>query len=268
MRAINTDTKPRNGSDMMTIPLDIRAKIAIATNTPLYEIVRRYVSEAIVMGKWVPGTVLPGEEALAHSFGVAVGTVRRALTDLTREGLLTRRRKTGTVVTGRAPHHSLRSFYQYFRLHGADGSLVRSTPKVLSVKVGLASDTEKKQLGLKVGAHVIRIHRLRCVGGRPVLNQRITLPEARLPGFPTQIAKVPDVIFAFLLEQYGIRVSVVHEWVTAELATPEDLRVLNLTQPAAILRIEDVTQDQTGAAIQFGVQRATTALHTYRNEIS
>src|SRR5471030_3169518 len=81
---------------------------------PLYEGVKRQISEAILLGQWAPGTVLPGEVALTQLFGVAVGTVRRALMDLTAEGLLTRRRKTGTIVTGRTPHHSLRYFFQYF----------------------------------------------------------------------------------------------------------------------------------------------------------
>ena len=75
-------------------------------------------------------------------FGVAVGTVRRALGDLTAEGMLRRRRKTGTVVTGRTPHHSLRHFFQYFRLHDRDGELVRSAAKVLSVGVARANREE------------------------------------------------------------------------------------------------------------------------------
>ena len=43
-------------------------------------------------------------------------------------------RKTGTVVTGRSPHHSLRFFFQYFRLHRADGSLVHSTSRFLIMR--------------------------------------------------------------------------------------------------------------------------------------
>ena len=71
---------------------------------PLYERVKRHMSEAILVGEWAPGTVLPSETVLAKGFGIAVGTVRRAMSDLVAEGLLSRRRKTGTVVTGpRAP---------------------------------------------------------------------------------------------------------------------------------------------------------------------
>lgn len=78
------------------------------------------------MRRWAPGAVLPGEVALAHRFGVAVGMVRRALAGLVAEGLLARRPRAGTVVTGHSPKHSLRFFFRYFRLHGVDGSLKRS----------------------------------------------------------------------------------------------------------------------------------------------
>src|ERR1700743_1397943 len=73
---------------------------------PLYEVVKRRISETILEGIWTAGQPLPGEVALAEEYGVAVGTVRRALADLTAEGMIARRRRTGTVVTGRMPQHS------------------------------------------------------------------------------------------------------------------------------------------------------------------
>ena len=71
---------------------------ADAAFTPLHERVKRQVSEEILMGRWAPGAVLPGEVALAERFGVSVGTVRRALADLVAEGLLTRRPRAGRMA--------------------------------------------------------------------------------------------------------------------------------------------------------------------------
>ena len=67
---------------------------------PLYEVVKRHISESILQGELPAGTILPSENSLAAKFGVSVGTVRKALAALTTEGMLMRRRKTGTVVTG------------------------------------------------------------------------------------------------------------------------------------------------------------------------
>lgn len=153
-------------------------------SVPLYEVVKRQITEAIMMGKWPAGTVLPSEIALSQKFGVAVGTIRRALQDLTNEGLLSRRRKTGTVVTGRTPQHSLRFFFQYFRLHGLDGSLQNSTSDILSLKRRAANEEERAGLRLDDAAEVISIHRLRSVGGKPVMHEVMALSASMLPEFP------------------------------------------------------------------------------------
>ncbi len=128
---------------------------------PLYEIVKRQITEAIMLGKLEPGSVLPSEVALSQTYGVAVGTIRRALMDLTNDGLLSRRRKTGTVVTGRKPQHSLRLFFQYFRLHGLDGSLSKSVTKVTSLATGVASADDARKLHIEEGAAIVSFHRVR-----------------------------------------------------------------------------------------------------------
>ncbi|GAB7206305.1 hypothetical protein OS21_27980 [Dickeya oryzae] len=40
---------------------------------PRYEVVKRYISESILVGELAAGTVLPSENALAADFGVSVG---------------------------------------------------------------------------------------------------------------------------------------------------------------------------------------------------
>jgi GntR family transcriptional regulator len=243
------------------------APLGETTGAPLHEVVKRRVSEAILVGEWRPGTVLPSEVALAAMFGVAVGTARRALTDLTAEGMLSRRRKTGTVVTGRTPHHSLRFFFQYFRLHDRDGGLVRSTAKVLSVGVVMANAAECSRLRLDQGAEVVRLDRLRLVAGKPIMRDCLSLPAALVPGFPTAPARVPELLFLHLVERYGIRISAVREQLTAMLADADDLRLLKLRRPAALLVIDEVAYDQSGVPVLLGTHRAITREHGYVNEV-
>ena len=234
---------------------------------PLYEVVKRHISEAILMGRWAPGTVLPGEVALAQRFGVAVGTVRRALSDLTVEGLLARRRKTGTIVTGRSPHHSLRSFFQFFRLHGRDGTVLRSQARVVDVQVTAPTASERSILGLGAEGQVLRIQRTRRIERIPVMRDRLVMDAARLADFPTAPRKVPELLYLHLLERYGIRVSAVREQVTAALADADDLKLLDLAPPAAVLVIDEVAYDQTGRPTLIGNHRARTDRHCYVNEV-
>jgi GntR family transcriptional regulator len=234
---------------------------------PLYEHVKRQIAEAILIGELPPGTVLPGEVALATQYGVAVGTIRRALADLTASGMLMRRRKTGTVVTGRASQHNLRFFFQYFRLHGEDGSLLHSEAEVLSVAIRQAEAAEAALFTVSTGEPLLCLHRVRRVGGIAVLHSRLCLVAQRVPGFPIEADKVPALIYRHLLEAYGIRIAAIREKLTAELASDEDCRLLRLASPNAVLVIDEEAYDQTGALAICSQHRATTARHHYANEI-
>ncbi len=235
---------------------------------PLYEQVKRQVSELILLGTWAPATVLPGEENLARQFGVSVGTVRRALGELTSEGLLTRRPRTGTVVTGRTPHHRLRRFFQYFRLHSEDGKLLHSTVRMISAKLDLASKQECQKLHLNPdkGCQILRLKRVRLIEGVPVMWDIFTIPEPLLPDFP--LDDVPSRLYLYLLEKYGIRISAVRESLSAELATDEDRTLLEVTGVHPIMQIEEVAFDPSGKPVSWTVHRALTNGFRYVNEVN
>jgi GntR family transcriptional regulator len=236
-------------------------------DVPLHERVKRHVSENILMGAWPPGTTLPGEEHLAAALGVAVGTVRRGLADLVAEGMISRRPKVGTVVTGRAPHHSLRFYFQYFRLHGLDGALIRSETRTLAIARRKARSREAAVLAIGADSEVIHIERVRSVAGRPVMRDIYQLSAARVPGFPERPQVLPELLYAHLLHTYGIRISAVREEIRADLATAEDRHLLALAKPAAVLVMDLVAYDQAGAAALIGEHRATTRDHRYVNEV-
>lgn len=240
--------------------------LASGDSAPLYERVKRHLSESILVGEWPPGMVLPNETALAQGFGIAVGTVRRAMSDLVAEGLLARRRKTGTVVTGRTPHHSLRFFFQYFRLHRSDGSLVKSTSQFLAVETRRPTQEEAQSLRISTGG-VVSIHRIRHADGRPVMHDRLLLAEERVPDLPRQPEQLPALLYVHLLERYGIRISAVREQITADLASDEDIALLRLGGRDAVMTINEVAYDQAGAPTILGWHRATTAAHAYVNEV-
>ncbi|MEM7444719.1 MAG: GntR family transcriptional regulator [Pseudomonadota bacterium] len=242
------------------------ADLTSTTAIPLYEQVKRQISELILVGAWAPGTVLPGEVQMAAQFGVAVGTVRRALQDLVAEGLVMRRRKTGTVVTGRTPHHSLRLFFQYFRLHGLDGSLLRSDTVTLYRVDRLANETDRQQLDLGPQDTVIELTRVRKIDGRRIMHETMAIPASRVPDLPS-VADLPPLLYLYLLEQHGIRIAAVRESIWADTATLNDARLLDLDGAQAVLVIDEVAYDQAGAPTIHAIHRAATNQHRYINEV-
>ncbi len=68
--------------------------------TYLYVKVADHLQARIGAGELAAGYRLPGEKGLADEYGVAVGTVRQALDELRRRGLVATLPAKGTFVTG------------------------------------------------------------------------------------------------------------------------------------------------------------------------
>jgi len=239
------------------------------TATPLHEQVTARIAARIADGRWPEGFVLPPEAELARQLGVSYGTIRRSMQALTQDGLVIRRRKTGTVVTGRAPRHTLDRWYNYYRLHALDGSLINTETRYIELTKGKATEAERDQLRLKPDAMVTRITRVRLYKGKPVMIDHIVLPVDRLAGFPDDISALPGHLYKWLLKTYGLRLGALREQVTARIATPQDRELLELQDagPTALLQIDEIGYDLQNDPLVIMRHSALTDEHYYVNEV-
>jgi len=81
--------------------VSVELSLDLAAATPVYEQLRSQIAGHITAGDLAPGERLPTVRALAADLGIAVNTVNRAFTELEAAGLVTTRRRIGTVVAER-----------------------------------------------------------------------------------------------------------------------------------------------------------------------
>jgi multiple sugar transport system substrate-binding protein len=74
---------------------------------PIYHQLKSLILEQIGSGLWRPGDRIPTEQELCQLYGISRSPVRQALTELAREGVLTRRPGQGTFVNTRSPGEHL-----------------------------------------------------------------------------------------------------------------------------------------------------------------
>lgn len=246
-----------------TVPF---TRLNAGEGAPLHDVIKRHISESILQGELPAGTILPSESSLAARFGVSVGTMRKALSALTTEGMLMRRRKTGTVVTGWAPLHNLSHFFQYFRLHDKTGGLLLSETLLLDYQESLATAGEAEKLQITAGDKVYRLKRLRRVNGIAAMHETLILPASRLPAFPAA-DQLPPLLYRYLFEQFDIRLAAVREQIIATLANEEDATLLELTLPQAVMVIDEVSFDQSAIPVILAHHRYSTEHFMYVNEI-
>src|SRR5947207_1993003 len=111
---------------------------------PLNEQVRQRLIEGISALEWRAGEAIPPEDALARSFGVAIGTVRKAVDSLVAERALVRRQGKGTFVTA---HDGGRLLFHFFHIVERDGPKTYPEVRTLSFARARASAHEARALG-------------------------------------------------------------------------------------------------------------------------
>lgn len=139
---------------------------------PVHMQISELLIREIGSGRLADGARLPPEREMASAMGVAVGTVRRALLDLTEQGLLERIQGSGNYVRAKGDAVGV---YAFFRLELTDGGGL-PTADILSVDL-VAKPSDLPPFGASNHAH--RIRRLRRLNGVAAALEEIWLDGDR-----------------------------------------------------------------------------------------
>jgi GntR family transcriptional regulator len=143
-------------------------RMASGSALPKYVQVSEMLIRDIAAGHLADGVRLPPERDMAVELGISVGTLRKALLDLTDKGLLERVQGSGNYVRNRA---DVNSVYTLFRLEKVQGGGL-PTAEVLSVE-RLNKPKDAPDFGPSDEAH--RIRRLRYLDGDLIALEEIWL---------------------------------------------------------------------------------------------
>jgi GntR family transcriptional regulator len=234
--------------------------------SPAFVRLARYIHDRIIAGEWLPGQVLPGEEALAQDMKVSVGTVRKAFDVLSGQGLVTRHRGRGTFVTRATNERAFTSFYRL--TDRADG--VRRLPQdTLLLRERVAADAdERAALKLDAGALVYRLRRLRVLDDTPLVLETISFPFARVGNKEWGADGAPfHLVYSFLEQQCGISVSRVEDRLRACLLPKKVAKDFGLPAGHPVLLSLRTGFDLRGEPVEFRSSWMATDTHDYLSEL-
>jgi GntR family transcriptional regulator len=225
---------------------------------PLYRQVYEALRHRLDDGTYRPGQQLPTEPVLAAEMGVHRLTVRRAVEELSREGLLQARQGVGTFASPQAIPLAVTvpltraEFDSSVRAQLiSDGR--QYADRLLSTQVGADPDARRQ---LRAG----RL-RLRKVDSGLVVDGEMWIcstawgPDRLLDGIASQWRET-DGIYGFLLDR-SVKLS--HRWrsFSAEAASAADARTLGVKPGSPLLVREGLTADAvTGKAVLWIRRRA------------
>lgn len=165
---------------------------------PLHQQISEMLIREIAAGRMMDGEKLPPEREMAAGLGIAVGTLRKALAELERQGLLERVQGSGNYVRARTDAAGV---YGLFRLELVEGGGL-PTADVLSVE-RLPKEPDMPAYGRSAEGH--RIRRLRRLGGRPAAVEEIWLDGSFVDRvIPDDLS---DSLYLFYRRALGIWIS-------------------------------------------------------------
>ncbi len=215
--------------------------------SPLYRQLMQRIRADIASGLYPVQTRIPSEAELGEKYQVSRVTVRKALAELTSEGLLRRMQGKGTYVCAPRLKSNLRevtSFHESCRMMGC-----KPGAKVISAQVIRAEDDLREKLAITTD-EAVEIIRLRTADGEPVMLETNRFPMS----YAFLLAADQTGSLYHQLAQRGIEAaSGVHE-ISLCYATAHQAKLLEVEVGAALLMLEQIIFDQNGAPLHTSRQ--------------
>ncbi|MGW9331761.1 GntR family transcriptional regulator [Bosea sp. NPDC055594] len=195
------------------------------------------LTEEIGRGDYPLGSRFPSEHELQERFGVGRHTIREALKVLTEQGLLGRRRKTGTVVLSHRPvsHyvHSMRDIRSLF-------DFAQNTTLDIQhegfVSVSGQTVEEFAQLPDKRWFRVAGLRSTRH-DGTALCWSEVAVPERFAPN-RDDVHRGDRAVYEIVLQQFGLRLDHVEQSITATTLSPKLAAILNAQPHSAALMVK------------------------------
>jgi GntR family phosphonate transport system transcriptional regulator len=197
-----------------------------------------------------PGARLPTEAELSARFAVNRHTVRRALEELSRGGLIRVEQGRGTFVAEDVLDYTVGTrtrFTEWIHRHNKEPS-----GRVLQRREIAADATIAAGLGIRPGARVVLLERLGLADDVPVGIARHYFPSTRLRGILGALAetsRITDALKAVGVDDYVRQITKV----TARAPTATEAELLRMARNRPVLVTESINVDRAGTVVEFSI---------------
>jgi len=216
--------------------------------TPAYRRIQNVIRKRIEEGQLKIGDAVDSERELARIHGVSLMTARHALAGLEREGIVERRRTSGTFVA--PPKIQFNKLMSYTEHMSSRGLAARS--EVLAARLIEHHAEIAARLGLSDISTLVRIDRLRLTGEKPFAFETCYLPAAQF-GDLISAPLGKSSLFAILQHDYGVELAYADEEVDATPADARNAELLSVPRGAPLLRIRQVIYSTSGKPVIYGL---------------
>jgi GntR family transcriptional regulator len=238
-----------------------RSAVSIPLGTPLYKEVKRKLIESVRHGEWSPGDVIPSETKLCERFGVSMGTVRKAVDELSAEGFLIRQQGRGTFV---ATHSQDRYLFSFFHVVRQDGHKEYPNVELVEFEKVKADPFAAALLGVDAGSRLFRFVNKLELSGAPVVIDEVLLPERLFSRLTEKtLRERPATLYQLYQEAFGVTVLRTEERLRAIKADAFKAGLLGLKTGDPLLQVIRIALSFKDQPVELRYSCVDTRRHEY-----
>jgi len=229
---------------------------------PIYYQIEAALKQQIENGLLQPGDLIPSEREFAEAHQISRMTVRQAISNLVNAGYLIRQKGRGTFVANKKivmQLSGLTSFSEEMEHLGLE-----PTSELLSYQMIAAEMTIANKLGIREGANVYELKRLRIANDQPLALETVYIPEQLLPGLNQEVAITSLYAFA---EASGLNLGRASQTFESRLATKEEAQHLGLSVNSPVLSVEQLTFLATNQPFEYVISAYRGDRYTFTVEM-
>lgn len=215
---------------------------------PIYLQLKNILKNDIQRGLY--NFTLPSERRLAEKYHVNVHTVRRALEELEKEGVIIKRKGQVTAIVLKEASfgdyaRELLSFTEEMQRRG-----LKPSSKVLRFEKSAPEPEVQRALSLSPGEEVVILERIRYGDGRPFNLGTSFLPYKLVPDiFSFDFSR--ESLHHVLRSHYGIDLVMAEETFEPVMPTPEEIQLLELPPSMPLLLMKGVIYSRDGIPVEY-----------------
>ncbi len=218
--------------------------------TPLYVQLKNSLLGQIGSSSLLPHQQLPSERELCEQFGVSRTTVRQAINEMIHEGLVYSRAGKGTFVSEPKINQQLRNLTGFSQDVIERGGAPSS--QILEARLIPATPDLAERLQVPLEAELVLLARLRLANGVPLAIETSYLNHSFCSGI-LRYNFAHESLYRVLQTEYQLRLVRAEQTIEAGLGNSQELLLLQIHPPAAVLKMERLTTTDQEVRLEYTV---------------
>ncbi|MDO5601766.1 MAG: GntR family transcriptional regulator [Oscillospiraceae bacterium] len=219
---------------------------------PIYLQLKEKLFDRISSQEWKPGDCLPSERALCEEYTLSRMTVRQAVAELEREGVVTRVQGKGTFVAKEKlmqPLLKLTSFSEDMRLRG-----LLPGAQTLALEKVPANKAVAEKLAIAPGDEVILLKRLRLADGEPMAIETAYLNSELCAPIYDQLAENKS-LYQLMKRVLHITLSGARQSIEIAPVQSWEAKLLRMPETGMVMKTERQTLDTHMAPVEYVISK-------------